>query len=81
MNDQAKRYQRRSWLVALGRSLAVGGIGLLSWSLVRRSPSSCLRFTLPCQDCSLLAACRLPRARSAQRQQQQDTVGVKEVTR
>ena len=78
MNGQEKRYQRRGWLIALGRYLAVGGIGLLSWNLVSRSPSSCVRFTLPCQDCSLLAACRLPRARSAQRQRETtvDATGV-----
>jgi len=73
MNGQARRLQRRGWLIAAVRYLAVGGIGLVSWNLVRRSPSSCLRFTLPCQDCSLLTACRSPRARSAQRQEQQHT--------
>jgi hypothetical protein len=80
MNSQVKRVQRRGWLIAVARYLAVAGIGLLSWNLVRRSPGSCLRLTLPCQDCSLLAACRLPRARSAQRQEQQTRVDTKGVT-
>ncbi len=74
MNGQVRRWSRRGWLRAAGRYLAAGGIGLLCWNLLRRSSDSCWRATPPCQDCRLLAACRLPPARHAKSQRRHDEV-------
>lgn len=70
MNGYDERTPRRGWLIALARYFALSGIGLLAWNLVARSRGSCFRFTLPCEDCRLLAGCRLPRARVAKHGQQ-----------
>ena len=40
----------------------------IAWFLVDRSHNNCFRRTLPCQDCGLLADCRLPRAATAKQQ-------------
>ena len=70
MKDHNERTPRRTWLITMGRHLALGGIGLLGWSLGRRSASGCPRLSLPCQECVVLAHCSLPRAQAAQQQQQ-----------
>lgn len=53
---------RRNWLRSVARFVALGGIALITTILVSRSNGSCLRLTLPCQECELLSRCRLPRA-------------------
>ena len=70
MNGHDERTPRRVWLIGLARNFALGGIGLFAWNLVARSPGSCLRLSLPCEECSLLDACRLPRGRAAKQGQQ-----------
>ena len=70
MKDHRERTPRRSWLITTGRYLALGGIGLLGWSLGRRSVSGCPQLSLPCQECAVLAHCSLPRAQAAQQQPQ-----------
>ncbi len=54
---------RRNWLRSAARYVLLGGIGLITLILFSRSGGKCLRFTLPCQECELLAHCGLPRAR------------------
>jgi hypothetical protein len=57
-------FSRRNWLLAVARYVTLGGIGLLAGHLVSRlGGSDCWRLTYPCQECRLLAQCRLPRAR------------------
>ena len=68
MNAQDKRIARRHWLVSLGRYATLAGISVFAWNLVTRSQGRCFRVTLPCQDCGLLAQCRLPNAASARQQ-------------
>lgn len=64
MNENPTTIRRRKWLVFVARYSLLSGMGLYAWSLALRS-ETCLRFTLPCQECKLLAACRQPRASNA----------------
>ena len=65
MINRDKFMARRHWLRSVTRYVSLGGIGLLAWSLLARGGGACFRLTLPCQECELLAHCRLPRARRA----------------
>lgn len=64
MNGDDRQLGRRRWLLDSARALVLAGLGFLAAYLVgRRATNACVRFTLPCRDCRLLAACELPRAR------------------
>ncbi len=54
---------RRRWLVRFGRRAILGGISILSASLlVRWFNAGCIGSQSPCQTCRAFAHCGLPRA-------------------
>ena len=61
-------FSRRHWLISAVRYLSLGGIGLLVWNNVSRPGRTCLRASSPCQECQLLARCRLPKAQEEREQ-------------
>jgi hypothetical protein len=72
-NEGEETLERRQWLIRIGRSIILGGISLLSLSLVTRSlASGCVRLTTPCQTCALLKRCVLPRAERSRQSQSEE---------
>ena len=70
MKREPLNVDRRRWMIDLTRGSVLAGLGLLSAGLLARQAGSCLSVSLPCHDCTLLAACELPRAESAKQDSQ-----------